>query len=162
MKLNKFFIESPINFDKKCKERIAVGIIFIVVGLISLMLAYLAGDRMLVMYLEPDTHDFVPSFYTGIGCGWAAAGIVVLIKNIRYLKNEKLKKEREIYENDERNRMLGLRCWAYTGYVMLILFYIGILISGFINMTVLKTLLVVEVVYVVVLMLFRFILQKSM
>lgn len=58
--------------------------------------------------------------------------------------------------------MLGLRSWAYAGYTMLLLLYIGILISGFISILILKTLLIILAVYVVVLFVFRMILQKTM
>ena len=46
------------------------------------------------------------------------------------------------------NRMLGLRSWAYAGYAMLFILYIGILVSGFISIIILKTLLVILAVYV--------------
>lgn len=45
---------------------------------------------------------------------------------------------------------------------MLLLLYIGILISGFISILILKTLLIILAVYVVVLFVFRMILQKTM
>ena len=45
---------------------------------------------------------------------------------------------------------------------MLLLLYIDILISGFISILILKTLLIILAVYVVVLFVFRMILQKTM
>ena len=58
--------------------------------------------------------------------------------------------------------MLGLRSWAYAGYAMLFILYIGILVSGFISIIILKTLLVILAVYVLDLFIFRMILQKTM
>ena len=58
--------------------------------------------------------------------------------------------------------MLGLRCWAYTGYTMMLTLYIGILVSGFISLTVSKTLMIVAAFYAVVLFVFRRLLQKAM
>ena len=87
---------------------------------------------------------------------------MTVINNIRYLKKPELKKKRKIYETDERNRMIGLRCWAYTGYTMMLGLYIGILAGGFISLTVLKTLLAVLAVYAVILGIFKIILQRVM
>ena len=81
---------------------------------------------------------------------------------MRYLKDPELRKARKIYETDERNRLLGLRCWAYTGYTVMILLYIGILVSGFISLTVSRTLMAVIACYGVILVIFRRMLQKAM
>ena len=122
MWLNQLFIENPIDFEKRCRNRIVYGICFIL----------------------------------------AAAGVITIMRNLKYLRNPELKEKRRIYETDERNRMLGLRCWAYTGYTMMISLYIGILISGFISMTVTKTLISVAVFFAVLLLVFRRLLQKVM
>ena len=58
--------------------------------------------------------------------------------------------------------MLGLRCWAYTGYTMMLMLYIGVLVSGFISMTVAKTLIFVVALFAVLLLVFRGLLQKVM
>ena len=104
----------------------------------------------------------MPGFYGGTGFGLAAAGVITIIRNLKYLRNPELKEKRRIYETDERNRMLGLRCWAYTGYTMMLSLYIGILISGFISMTVTKTLISVAAFFAVLLLVFRRLLQKIM
>jgi hypothetical protein len=58
--------------------------------------------------------------------------------------------------------MLGLRCWAYTGYTMMFMLYIGVLVSGFISMTVAKTLIFVAALFAVLLLVFRRLLEKAM
>ncbi len=161
MLINNLFIENPIDFEKRCKTRIITGILLAILGAAGVIL-FLMADRIPVLYLEPGQSDFVPGFYMGTGCGLIGAGLITAIKNFMYLKNPELKNKQSIYENDERNRMIGLRCWAYTGYATMILLYLGILVSGFISMTVLKTLLVVLAVFAVLLMIFRTILQKAM
>lgn len=162
MWLNSLFIESPIDFEKRCRNRIAVGIIFVALGMIALVLAVIAKDRVMVMYLEPGYRDFVPGFYGGTGAGFVAAGVVTIIRNRKYLKNPELGKKQKIYETDERNRMMGLRCWAYTGYTMMLTLYVGILVSGFISLTVSKTLMTVAAFYAVVLFIFKRMMQKAM
>ena len=73
-----------------------------------------------------------------------------------------MRKQQEVAENDERNRLLGLRCWAYTGYTMFLLLYVGILVSGFVDRTAAMVLLTVTGVYALVLLVFRIFLQKVM
>ena len=162
MWLNQLFVENPINFEKRCKNRIVIGILFILLGAVAVALSFAAGERIPVLYLEPGYRDAIPGFYSGTGAGLIAAGLITVLRNIRYLKDPELKKKRKIYETDERNRMLGLRCWAYTGYTMMILLYIGILVSGFISLTVLTVLTTIAAIYAVLLLIFRFLLQKAM
>ena len=150
MWLNQLFIENPIDFEKRCRNRIVYGICFILLGAAAIGLSFAVRNHAMVMYLEQGYKDFMPGFYSGTGFGLAAAGVI------------SIKEKRRIYETDERNRMLGLRCWAYTGYTMMISLYIGILISGFISMTVTKTLISVAVFFAVLLLVFRRLLQKVM
>lgn len=78
------------------------------------------------------------------------------------MKNPDLKRKQEIMETDERNRELGLRCWAYSGYTMFLLLYLGILAGGFVSMTMVCVLLTVLGVYGLLLIVFRMILQRRM
>ena len=162
MWLNQLFIENPIDFEKRCRNRIVFGICFILLGAAAIGLSFAVRNRAMVMYLEQGYREFMPGFYGGTGFGLAAAGTASIIRNLQYLRNPELKEKRRIYETDERNRMLGLRSWAYAGYAMLFILYIGILVSGFISIIILKTLLVILAVYVLVLFIFRMILQKTM
>ena len=102
------------------------------------------------------------TFYMGTGIGLMTGGIISVMRNRRYLADPNRKRESAIAESDERNRLLGLRCWALAGYSMFLILYVGILISGFLNGTVTKVLLAVVAVYALLLGLFRFLLGKSM
>ena len=84
------------------------------------------------------------------------------MRNRRYLSDPKLRREREVAENDERNRLLGLRCWAYAGYTMFLALYVGILVCGFVSVTTAKVLMVVSGVYALLLLLFRILLSRAM
>lgn len=162
MWLNQLFIETPIDFEKRCRNRIVFGICFILLGAAAIGLSFAVRNRAMVMYLEQGYRDFMPGFYGGTGFGLAASGVISIIRNLQYLRNPELKEKRRIYETDERNRMLGLRCWAYTGYTMMLMLYIGVLVSGFISMTVAKTLIFVAALFAVLLLVFRGLLQKVM
>ena len=148
MRLNTLFTEEPIDFESRCRTRIKVGLGIAVLGLLSLAVMALGGQ---------DT-----AFYGSLGAGLMAGGILSVRRNRRYLKDPALRKQQEVAENDERNRLLGLRCWAYTGYTMFLLLYVGILVSGFVDRTAAMVLLTVTGVYALVLLVFRVFLQKVM
>ncbi len=154
MFLNRLFTDSPIDFKKRCRMRI-----FIYAGcFLAGALAFLLGISESSRFSEPS----LASFYRGIGIGLMTGGSINFFMNVRYLKNEELGKKRALVETDERNRLLGLRCWAYAGYSMFLLLYLGILIGGFISQTVVTVLLLVMAVYAVLLLLFRMILSRMM
>lgn len=162
MWLNQLFVDTPVDFERRCRNRIWISAGMVALGAVSLVLVLLTRGDFPVLYLEPGTRDFIPGFYTGLGCGLIGAGVITILKNMRYLKNPEAGKKRKITETDERNRMLGLRCWAYAGYTMFLLLYVGILIGGFVSVTVVKVLLAVGAVYGLLLLVFRLILQRCM
>lgn len=161
MWLKQLFTETPIDFEKRCKNRIKLGIFVTVLGLIALFLVPIA-NQLPVLFMEYGHRTAVPEFYSGLGIGLLAAGIMTVIKNRRFLNNPALRKSREVYETDERNRMLGLRCWAYAGYSMFLALYIGVIVSGFISLTAMKVLLTVAGCFSLLLLVFRRLLQASM
>lgn len=126
--------------EKRIKNRIIYSVCLVVCGAISAILG-MGG------FLPVELSDYIGGFYSGVGCGLIAAGIITIIRNVHTLKNEKLLKEKEIYENDERNKMIGLKTWSYTGYAMFIILYLGLLVAGFISELVLNTILVILGVY---------------
>ena len=97
-----------------------------------------------------------------MGFGVIVAGVITIIKNVRLLKNPEKLKEREIYESDERNKMIGLKTWSYAGYAMFILLYIAQMVAGAFNVMVMNTLLAVLRVFALCLFFSRVILSKLM
>lgn len=163
MILNKLFSGSSMEFTKKCKMRIGFGVGFVFLGILALFAAFLYETKIPALYPgTPENQEFIRGFYVGTGCGLIAASVITIIKNIRLLKNEELQKKRALYENDERNQLIGTKCWSYAGYSMFLFLYVGILISGYISMVVLKVLLCVLAVYGGLLLIFKLVLQKVM
>lgn len=161
MWLKQFFMDETVTFNQKCKRRVKSSIFVAVLGIVSFFLPSIVGQIEGVS-LDPGFGAHMADFYRGAGAGLMAAAIAIAIKNIRYLKNPEQYRKLDIAENDERNRLLGLRCWAYAGYSMFLLLYIGMLFAGFISITVLKVLLVVGAVYGILLISFLLLLRKIM
>ncbi len=160
--LKQLFADSPVDFEKRCRMRIHWGVRFMILGAAAVLVVVLNHGQVPVMYAENDSGDFLPQFYVSLGFAMAASGAVTVVKNFRCLKNDGLKKQRALEETDERNRLLGLRAWAYSGYSMFLLLYLGILAGGFISVSLVKILLAVMAVYGLNLLIFRSILSKCM
>ncbi len=143
------------DITQKIKLRIMYCALLIILGIISLYVG-------ICIPLASGNTEFSSGFYTGIGSGIIAASIITIIKNVRLLKNKDALKRREIYESDERNRMIGLKSWSYTGYAMFILLYIALLFAGAMNVIVMKTILGILAMFAVCLFISRCILKKIM
>ena len=63
-------------------------------------------------------------------------------------------------ESDERNRLIGLRCWALAGYTMFLFLYLAMLAAGLYSVTVLKVLLAVTAAFAFLLLVYRIMLQR--
>lgn len=162
MWLNQLFTDNPIDFGKRCKTRIKVGIGAVILGTISIGMIFVTKGHLPILELEENSREFISGFYSSFGIALIAAGCVFIAKNVRYLKNPSLRKKQEVAETDERNRLLGLRCWAYAGYSMFLMLYMGILVSGFISMTVLMIFQIITALYAFLLLFFRFLLGRLM
>ena len=100
--------------EKKIKNRIIYSVCLVVLGVVSAVLGVLGVGS----FLPIEMSEYIGGFYTGTGTGLIVAGIITIIRNVRILKDEKLLKEKDIFENDERNKLIGLKTWSYTGYAM--------------------------------------------
>ncbi len=160
--MKQYFLGNEIDFTKKCRLRIWAGAGFVLLGALALAALTVYRFDFPVFYLEEGHQDFVGGFYCGTGFALIASGLITIFKNWRYLKKKELGKKREVYELDERNRMIGLRSWAYAGYTLFLFLYLAILVSGFLSMTVLKVLLAVMAVFGLTLFFFSLILRKLM
>ncbi len=152
MLFERIFGEESFDFEKICKIRIKVGMSLMLLGFLSITIAFIG---------QQEGSD-MRQMYTCLGIGLAAGGIGVAVKNRMILKNPDLKRTREIMEKDERNRAIGLRCWVCTGYTMFLLLYLGILAGGFLDEMIVHVLLVVEALYALLLLGFRLLLQRKM
>lgn len=147
--------KSERKIVKKIKLRIAYSALLMILGVASLYVGF-------NVTLATGNSEYSSGYYVGLGFGLIAASIITIIKNVRLLRNEEALKQREIYEEDERNKMIGLKTWSYAGYAMFILLYIGILVAGAINVVVMNTILVTLGAFAICIFVARVILTKIM
>lgn len=133
-----------LPYEKKLRIRQNYMLVLVCVGVVLVLLS-------LRIDLE---------IYTSMGGCLAGIGI------IRYLRLEKLRRdtakmaELELREQDERNRFLGRMCWAYSGYLLYLALFLGIVISAPINRVVSLTLCAVMLVYLLFMVILSFQLNK--
>lgn len=144
-----------MNIKKKIKLRMVYCGVLIVLGIASLYVGNFVT-------LNSGNAEYSAGYYTGLGYGVIAAAVITLIKNLLLLKNSEKLKEREIYEADERNKMIGLKTWSWAGYAMFILLYIAQMVAGVFNVVIMNTLLVVLAVFALCLFVCRVVLTKMM
>ncbi len=108
------------------------------IGAITIIIALLAG-----YYWKLDVKEEMLGVYTGVGTGLLGASIVMLIKNMRMLKDEEKLKASRISNGDERIKEISNRAFQVASITMLIVMYGLGLIGGLFYPELVKLLLLV-------------------
>lgn len=69
------------------------------------------------------------SLYAGMGGALMAIGILQSLRHEKYRRDPEYREKVDIEENDERNRFLRLKSWAWTGYLVVLAEAIGSVIA---------------------------------
>lgn len=97
----------------KYSRRIVLSIAWILVGAVTFTLGVMG---------------ILDEFFSGFGGALLAVGILQLIRYIRYKTNEEYKEKIDTEINDERNKFLSARAWAWTGYIMILATAVGAIV----------------------------------
>ena len=65
--------------------------------------------------------EIVDSFWSGMGGALIAVGVMRGIQLLRYRKDESYREKQQIAQNDERNRFLRNKAWAWAGYLFVLI-----------------------------------------
>lgn len=95
------------------KERLIASIVEIIIGA-ALLICSVFG--------------VVDEFWSGMGTSLLIIGIIFLIRNIKYKTNEEYREKIDIESNDERNKYISLKAWAWAGYLFVMLGAIGTIV----------------------------------
>ena len=69
--------------------------------------------------------EIVDEFWSGMGTSLLIIGVIFLIRNIKYKTNEEYREKIDIETNDERNKYISLKAWAWAGYLFVMLGAVG-------------------------------------
>ena len=63
----------------------------------------------------------VDEFWSGMGWGLLAIGVVRLVQMYRFRKNDEYREKMETEVTDERNRFIRNKAWAWAGYSFILI-----------------------------------------
>ncbi len=130
-------MKNKMTFPSKTKFRMFVGAALFFLGLVSFILSL----GMFPNIQTSGMQDFTKGFYSGLGCGLMAAGVVCFVRNLLLLKNPEKMKKAKLEEEDERNIFLYNKTAYLGGLICFFGVYIATLIAGLVNAVVFSTLL---------------------
>ncbi len=94
----------------KIEKRVYISIFWVIIGL---------------LLIACGIFDIVDSFWSGMGGALTAIGAIRIIQFVKYRKNPEYREKVEIERNDERNKFIGMRAWAWAGYFFVLITAIG-------------------------------------
>ena len=63
----------------------------------------------------------IDEYWSGMGTALIVVGVLFTVKQIRYQTNTDYKNTVDVEVNDERNRYLRLKAWAWAGYLLVLI-----------------------------------------
>lgn len=97
----------------KRDKRMIMSVIWVILGLALIALSF-AGK--------------VDEFWNGMGFALAIVGTLQLLRQHRFMKNEKYREAVEIAETDERNHFIRSKAWSWAGYLFVIIVGVSVVI----------------------------------
>ena len=97
----------------KIEKRFYMNIFYVVIG---------------VALLACGIFEIVDSFWSGMGGALIGVGVIRLIQFIKIQKNPEYREKIETERNDERNKFIGGRAWAWAGYSFVMLNAVGTIV----------------------------------
>ena len=94
----------------KIEKRVYISVFWVVIGVVLLACGVL---------------DIVDSFWSGMGGALIGVGAIRIWQFIKYRRNPEYREKVEIERNDERNRFIGGRAWAWAGYFFVLINAVG-------------------------------------
>lgn len=94
----------------KIKIRMIWGVFWITLGLTLTVLGIMGR---------------IDSYWSGMGGGLLAVGVLQMVRFVKYMSNDEYREKTDVANNDERNRFISGRAWAWTGYLLVFIGAVG-------------------------------------
>lgn len=78
-------------------------------------------------------------FWSGMGGGFLAVGVLQLVRRIRYQTNESYREAVDTAKSDERYQFLANKAWAWAGYLFVMIGAVGVIVFRILGMDDLAT-----------------------
>lgn len=71
----------------------------------------------------------VDEFWNGMGSGLFIIGLIQVIKQLRYRSDEEYREQVDIALDDERNKYISSRAWAWAGYLYVLIAAVVVVVA---------------------------------
>jgi len=78
-------------------------------------------------------------FWSGMGGGFLAVGVLQLVRRVRYKTNENYREAVDTANSDERFKFLANKAWAWAGYLFVMIGAVGVIVFRILGMGDLST-----------------------
>lgn len=99
--------------ENMTKKNLIFSVVWVILGAVLFMCSY---------------NNMIDQFWSGFGGGIFVVGILQLIKQVRYWRNEEYRKNFDINCTDERNQFVKRKAWASAACSYILIAAIGIVI----------------------------------
>lgn len=103
----------------KDRRRLIIAVLWIVLG------AGLFGSAVA---------GLLDSFWSGMGGGLIAVGVLRLVREVKYRTNEVYREKMDVELKDERNRFLANKAWAWAGYLFVLIAAVSTIVFKLLDM----------------------------
>lgn len=100
-------------------KKLALNIVFVLLGIATMVLSI--------------TETIRTPYASGFGAGLAVVGISQIIRYFKYKNDPEFRQKTDVAQTDERIRYIGMKAWAWTGYISLIVGGVLVIILGIMN-----------------------------
>ena len=69
------------------------------------------------------------TYWSGMGGALIAVGVLQVIRNLKYRNDTEYQEKINIEFGDERNKYLRMMSWAWTGYIVVLIEAIGVVVA---------------------------------
>lgn len=96
-------------------KKLALSIFWVIAGIVLLVLS--------VAEVLTDT------LYAGMGGALIVVGMLQVIRNIKYRKDEEYREKIDVEAGDERNSFIRMKSWSLTGWLTILIEGIGVIVA---------------------------------
>ncbi|MCR4673045.1 MAG: hypothetical protein K5637_07410 [Lachnospiraceae bacterium] len=96
-------------------KRLALSIFWVILGVVLVVLCV--------------TEVLDSNIYSGMGGALIGVGILQIIRNLKYRKDPEYREKINTEAGDERNSFIRNKSWAWTGYIVIIVQAVGVVIA---------------------------------